>query len=129
MTKVYPVILTPSELGYVVSVPDLDIDTQGHDIAEAVYMTRDAIGLWGICEEDAGRAIPEPSTTVPPHDSDELVTWVDIDFRKYRLMHDDSTVRMNVTLPKYLKVLGEEARINFSHELQERLKERLHVAR
>ncbi len=36
-------------------------------------------------------------------------------------------VRMNVTLPKYLKILGEEVGINFSHELQERLKERLRV--
>jgi len=125
MVKVYPVILSPADVGYVVSVPDLDIDTQGKDLAEAIYMTRDAIGLWGICELDDGRAIPEPSVTEPAHTEGELVSWVDIDFDKYRLMSDKSTVRMNITLPKYLKALGDEAGINFSQELQERLKERL----
>ena len=125
MTKVYPIVLTPASVGYVVSVPDLDINTQGKDLAEAIYMARDAIGLWGICEQDDGHRIPEPSTTAPVYEEGELVTWVDIDFDKYRLMSDMSSVRMNITLPKYLKALGDEAGVNFSQELQERLKERL----
>ncbi|MDL2235413.1 type II toxin-antitoxin system HicB family antitoxin [Christensenellaceae bacterium OttesenSCG-928-L17] len=128
MTKVYPVILTPTPQGYVVTVPDLDINTQGKDLSEAIYMARDAIGLWGITEQDDGRIIPEPSSCEPQHEPTELVSWVDIDFDKYRLMQDMSTVRMNVTLPKYLKVLGDDAKLNFSQELQERLKERLHVS-
>ena len=123
--KVYPVILTPDECGYAVYVPDLNINTQGGDLAEAIYMARDAIGLWGICEEDDGRVIPEPSLAEPPHDRDELVSWVDIDFAKYRKANDMTTMRINVSIPKYLKVLGDEAGINFSQELQERLKERL----
>ena len=127
MTKVYPVILTPTDTGYVVSVPDLDIDTQGKDMAEAIYMARDAIGLWGICEEDDGRAIPEPSLAEPDHEPNEMVSWVDIDFAKYRKANDMTTMRINVTVPKYLKVLGDDAGVNFSQELQERLKERLHV--
>jgi predicted RNase H-like HicB family nuclease len=125
MTKVYPVILTPSEPGYVVTVPDLDINTQGRDIAEAIFMARDAIGLWGICEQDDGRTIPEPSSSEPTHETGELISWIDIDFAKYRKANDMSTMRINVSVPKYLKVLGDEAGINFSQELQERLKERL----
>jgi len=124
MVQVYPVILTPDPVGFVVHVPDLDIDTQGKDIAQAVQMARDAIGLWGICEQDAGRTIPEPSCTEPPHESNELITWIDIDFTRYRVAHDMSAARINVTIPRYLKMLGEDAGINFSHELQERLKER-----
>jgi len=129
MTKVYPIILTPAALGngkgYVVHVPDLEIDTQGRDLAEAIEMARDAIGLWGICEQDDGREIPEPATVEPAHESGELVSWVDIDFAKYRKANDMTTMRINVSVPKYLKVLGDEASINFSQELQERLKERL----
>jgi predicted RNase H-like HicB family nuclease len=125
LTKVYPVILTPTKDGYVVSVPDLAINTQGKDLAEAIYMARDAIGLWGICEQDDGRSIPEPSKKEPKHAAGELVSWVDINFAGYRRANDMTTVRINVSVPKYLKVLGEEAGINFSHELQERLKERL----
>ena len=128
MTKVYPIILSPTPNGYVVTVPDLDINTQGKDLPEAICMARDAIGLWGICEQDDGRCIPEPSINEPKHDKTELVSWVDIDFDKYRLQNDMSTVRMNITLPKYLKALGDEAGVNFSQELQERLKERFHYA-
>ncbi len=127
MTKVYPIILTPADTGYVVTVPDLDINTQGKDLAEAIYMARDAIGLWGISEEDDGRQIPEPSIIKPEHESQELVLWVDIDFAKYRRANDMKTMRINVSVPKYLKVLGENAGINFSQELQERLKEKLKV--
>ncbi|MHB8074227.1 type II toxin-antitoxin system HicB family antitoxin [Desulfosporosinus fructosivorans] len=125
MTKAYPIVLTPTQTGYVVTVPDLDINTQGKDIAEAIYMARDAIGLWGITEQDDGRKIPEPSSIEPEHESNELVTWVDIDFDKYRKANDMTTMRINVSVPKYLKVLGDEAGVNFSQELQERLKEKL----
>ena len=131
MIKVYPVILTPVKIGiedgYSVYVPDLDIDTQGFSLAEAIFMARDAIGLWGICEQDDGRDIPEPSVAEPLHETDELISWVDIDFAKYRKANDMTTMRINVSVPKYLKVLGDEVGINFSQELQERLRERLHV--
>ena len=123
--KVYPVVLTPVETGYVVTVPDLDINTQGNDLADAIYMARDAIGLWGISEEDDGLAIPEPSAEEPVHGPQELISWVDIDFARYRKAHDMTTMRINVSVPKYLKVLGDEAGVNFSQELQERLKEKL----
>lgn len=123
MVKVYPAIITPDGEWYVVTVPDLDINTQGKDLAEAIYMARDAIGLWGISEQDDGRAIPEPSAKEPPHGPDELVSWVDIDFDKYRRAHDMTTMRINVSVQKYLKAMGDERGINFSQELQYRLKE------
>ena len=84
MTKAYPIILTPDTGGYAVYVPDLEINTQGDNLAEALYMARDAIGAWGICQQDAGRTIPEPTTVEPHHEEYELVSWVDIDFDKYR---------------------------------------------
>ncbi|MCL2053600.1 MAG: type II toxin-antitoxin system HicB family antitoxin [Oscillospiraceae bacterium] len=87
MTRAYPIVLTPDLKGYVVSVPDLNINTQGDNLPEALYMARDAIGAWGICRQDAGKAIPEPSKTVPCHEEDELVSWVDIDFDKYRRLN------------------------------------------
>ena len=127
MTKVYPVILTPCESSFIVTVPDLDINTQGKDIAEAIYMARDAIGLWGICEQDDGRDIPEPSSIEPPHEAHELVSWIDIDFDKYRRANDMMSERTNITLPRYLKNLANDAGLNLSQELQARLKEVLHI--
>ena len=127
MMRVYPIVLTPDTGGYVVYVPDLDINTQGGDIAEALFMARDAIGLWGICEQDAGRPIPDPSTSEPPHEAGDLVSWVDIDFDKYRRASDMTSERTNITLPRYLKNLANDAGLNLSQELQFRLKEVLRI--
>ncbi|HCW79768.1 MAG TPA: HicB family protein [Ruminococcaceae bacterium] len=128
MKKVYLVVLTPAEHGYVVSAPDLQINTEGNDIADAIEMARDAIGLWGIAEQDAGRQIPEPSTVKVEHKPDEIVTLVDIDFDAYRRANDMRTIRKNVTVPSWLNDLAEKANVNFSQVLQEGLKQRLHVA-
>ena len=128
MKTVYPILLTPAEHGYVVYVPDLEINTEGDDLADAIEMARDAIGLWGISEEDAGREIPKASGTMPHPAKDELVTLVDIDFVAYRRANDLRTVRKNVTLPSWLNDLAEKNGVNFSQVLQESLKERLNVS-
>lgn len=128
MKEVYPVILHPeSEGGYSVTVPDLSIGTQGETVAECIDMARDAIGLWGICEQDEGRTIPCPSNLYPSHEENEIVTLVDIDFDAYRRAQDMRTVRKNVTIPSYLNDMAERAGINFSQILQEGLKQRLGV--
>ena len=128
MKQVYPVILHPEpEGGFSVSVPDLNIGTQGETIAECIDMARDAIGLWGICEQDEGRVIPEPSGLMPEHEEGDLVTLVDIDFDAYRRAHDMRTIRKNVTIPSYLNDLAERAGVNFSQVLQDGLKQRLGV--
>lgn len=128
MKQIYPIILTPeSDGGYSVFVPDLDIGTQGETIAECIDMARDAIGLWGICEQDAGRTIPTASKLSPIHTKDELVTLVDVDFDAYRRANDMRAVRRNVTLPSYLNELGEKAGLNFSQVLQDGLRQRLGV--
>ena len=124
---IYPVIISPDGDGYIVHIPDFDSGTQGDSIAEAIMMAKDAIGLLGITKEDKGKPIPKPSTTEPAHKPGEMVAWVDVDFKRYRLLHDRKTVRVNVSIPRYLKALGEEAGINFSRELQERLMEKLAV--
>ena len=128
MKQVYPVILHPEpEGGFSVSVPDLNIGTQGETVTECIDMARDAIGLWGICEQDEGRVIPEPSGLTLEHQEGELVTLVDIDFDAYRRAHDMRTIRKNVTIPSYLNDLAERAGVNFSQVLQDGLKQRLGV--
>jgi predicted RNase H-like HicB family nuclease len=127
MSKVYPVIFTPVQDGYVVTVPDLDINTQGKDMSEAIFMARDAIGLWGISEQDAKREIPEPSTSEPLRDDGDLISWVDIDFDEYRRKNDNRTVRRNVTLPAWLDEAASKANINVSGFIQSALKEYLKI--
>ena len=127
MKKAYPVIITPTKKWYVVYVPELEINTQGKDLPDAIEMARDAISLWGVSEQDSGRDIPEPSTIEPKHGKQDIVTWVDVDFDKYRESYDTTAVRVNVTLPRYLKNRALEAGINFSKELQNVLKDKLAI--
>ncbi len=45
MTVVYPVVFTPMEEGgYLAYVPDLKINTQGEDLAQAILMARTRSG-------------------------------------------------------------------------------------
>ena len=122
MKKVYPVKLTPAENGYVVTIPDLNINTEGSDIANAIEMARDAIGLWSIAEQDAGRSIPAPKSFKIQCDEDEISALVDIDLEAYRKSYYNRTVRKNVTIPYWLNELAEKNKANFSALLQEAIK-------
>lgn len=127
--QIYPIILHPEEQGgFSVDVPDLGIGTQGETVAECIEMARDAIGLWGICQQDEGKEIPVPTTLSPACSPDDIVTIVDIDFAAYRRANDLRAVRKNVTLPSWLCYLAETAGVNFSQVLQDGLKAKLHVA-
>lgn len=128
MKTAYPIILTPAETGYLVYVPDLDINTEGADLADAIDMASDAIGLWGISAQDMGRAIPPASKTLPECKPGETAAYALVDFDAYRRANDLRTVRKNVTLQSWLNDMAERAGINFSQVLQEALKQRLGVA-
>ena len=52
MRVAYKIILSKAENGYLVTVPDFNCNTRGDDIADAMYMARDVIGLMGITLED-----------------------------------------------------------------------------
>lgn len=127
MKLVYPVIFTPvREGGYTAYVPDLDINTQGEDLAEAISMARDAIGIVGIDMEDDGKVFPKPSMSVE-HAPDEIVSMVDVDLIAYRRATERRTVRRNVSLPSWLNAAAEEAGLNVSAILQNALKQQLNL--
>ncbi len=128
MKAVFPVIFTKLEDGYMAYVPDMDINTQGDDLAEAIEMARDAIGIMGIDMEDEGKPVPAPSK--PDQivcGVGEIVSMVDIDFMAYRRANERRTVRRNVSLPSWLNVEAEKAGLNVSAVLQSALKRELHI--
>ena len=118
----------------------MDIYTEGKNLADAIEMARDAIGLKGIDYEDDGKELPVPSTVdeamkKAKEDTEVfdysigILTLVDIDFLEYRNRMDNKTVRRNVTLPNWLNVEAEKAHINVSRVLQEALMAKLNVSR
>jgi len=128
---VYPVILTPAkEGGYCVYVPDFDNNTQGDDLAEAIYMAEDVIAMMGLYRQDDGEALPEPSDIgdidINPGDIKTLVT---VDFDEYRRKTEKKVIKKTLSLPSWLNVEAEEAGINFSATLQEALRSKLGIAK
>lgn len=128
MKIVYPVIFTKQpEGGYMAYVPDLDINTQGDDLPEAIAMARDAIGLVGIDMQDDGKPFPAPSEQVD-HAAGDIVSLVDVDLLAYRRANEQRTVRRNVTLPSWLNAAANEAGLNVSAILQTALKQQLNFS-
>ena len=127
MKIAYPIILTPNESGYLVYVPDFNINTEGRDIADAIDMASDAISMPGVCLQDLGKDVPAASPTLPACQENEIAAFAVVDFEAYRRANDMRTVRKTVTLPNYLSELATQAGVNFSQVLQEGLKQRLGV--
>ncbi|MEG2381457.1 MAG: type II toxin-antitoxin system HicB family antitoxin [Oscillospiraceae bacterium] len=126
MKAAYPIVLTQGESFVVVQIPDFNIGTQGVDFADAMYMARDAIGLMGMDMEDDKETIPKPSAmTSVPHNKDDIVTFVDVDFAEYRRKHEMRMVKKNCTIPSWLNEKAEEQGVNFSNVLQSALKKQL----
>lgn len=117
--KAFPIVLSKEADGYFVSIPDFGIETQGKDIADAIYMARDAIGLMGIDMQDDGKELPDPSEEVEVDNPKDIVTFVDVDFDEYRKKVDNKAVKKNCTIPYWLNVEAEKAGINYSKLLQE----------
>lgn len=129
MKNTYPIVLIPDEVGYVVYVPDFDINTEGDNLTEAIEMARDAIGIIGIDYEDDKKLLPVPTEfSKVEHKANEIVTLVDVDFTEYRKKNDTRTVRRNVTLPAYLDYAASQSGINVSALLQSALKQKLNLA-
>ena len=133
MKQVYPVFIEKEGKILAVYVPDMNLYTQGMDMADAIHMARDIIGLHGIGMEDDKEELPIPSTSEEAiakakanteiiDFSQEVLTFVDVDFTEYRREQENRTVRRNVSLPNWLNTAAEKADINVSAVLQEALK-------
>lgn len=99
MRKAYKIILKQEKKGYSVFIPDFDTGTQGNDLADAIYMARDCIGLLGITMQDMGQKIPKPDTAECTPEPGDIVTYVDVDFKEYRRKHDHKKVKKTLTIP------------------------------
>ena len=107
MKQVYPAFIVDtndgSEHPFLVCVPDMEIFTEGDTFADAIEMARDAIELTGISMEDNGDGLPVPSNQTEAMEkvkqdteyidfSKGILTYVDVDFSKYRKKVDTKTV-------------------------------------
>lgn len=109
-----------------VEVPDLKQFTQGHGIADAMYMARDLIGTYYL---DVNEVIKPGSNkdyvSEFVGEGEQSTIYVDIDIDEYRKKYEKKMVRKNVTIPSWLNYRAEQENINVSRVLQEALMQKL----
>ena len=125
--RVYPIILIDEGTGFYVEIPDFGIATQGADLADAIAMARDAIGLMGIDMIDEGKELPTPNSVDFKIKVGDICTLVDVDFVEYRRRVDNKAVKKNCTIPYWLSVEAEKAGLNYSKILQDAIIKRLNL--
>lgn len=117
----YPVIFEKEDDGYFVTVPDLNINTQGENLPDAIMMARDLISLYILDHEEEGKDIVLPDTVDFKLPKGAILSYVDLDMASYRKKYGNKTVKKNCTIPAWLNNKAEELNINFSQTLQEAL--------
>jgi len=128
---VYPAIFEPDEEagGYSVYFPDIEgCYTQGEDITDAMDMAQDALCLMLYDMEKKGVEIPAASKQgdITAKQGD-IVNLIGCDTRFYKNYFEGKSVKVNVTLPLWLKEEGEKRHVNFSQLLQNGVKEYLQI--
>lgn len=116
---------------YNVSFPDIPgCLTFGTDVADAIYMAKDALEGYLLVSEDEGDVIPEASSYQSFSQlvrEKDFIHYVEADTEAARKREDQKVVNKMVTLPNYLVQLGKENNINFSALLQQALKNELNI--
>ena len=125
---IYPAIFHKEEVGgYSVTFPDLPgCNTEGNDLAEALYMAQDALGLYLYSLKQDKMPLPQsmqPEALIL--DKDSFVTLVEWDEVAYLRRTSNKAVKKTLTIPECMNTLAEEKNINFSKTLQEALLEKL----
>ena len=93
-TYVYPAIFEKEEKGFSVVFPDLGIATSGENLAEAIYMARDALSLMLYDMEESGDTIPQASEIEAVSVSgDQFVSLVDCNTIRRNAMPTDKEMK------------------------------------
>lgn len=127
---IYPALFDPGdEHGYCITFPDLPgIVTQGETIEEALAMAKEALELHIYGMEEDNDPIPSPShpneLDLPPG---AFVSLIEVWMPPVRDEMANRAVKKTLTIPQWLNDIAEKKKVNYSHILQESLKDYLGV--
>ena len=125
MKYVYPAILYPDDGKIGVTVPDLPgCHTFGNNMADALFIAKDAVEMWLWNAENENLAIP-PASENPSIKPNETLSLIAADTEEYRKANDTRAIKKTLSIPSWLNHQAEKANAPFSQILQEGLKEYL----
>lgn len=126
---IYPAIFEYDKDGISILFPDLPgcISCASND-EEALYMAKDALGLFiASCEED-GDELPSPtSLNKIKLKSNQRPALIEVNMPLFREAIFNISVKKTLTIPKWINDLAEKNNINFSQVLQSALKKCLGI--
>jgi predicted RNase H-like HicB family nuclease len=127
----YPAVFDyeDAETGIHVEFPDFEgCFTSGRDEAEALEMARERLAIEIVDYENEGKELPKPSLLVSiQKEEQQAVILVDVFMPPYRDEFAEKATKTTITLPKWLKDLAEQKKVNYSRLLQDSLKNYLGV--
>lgn len=121
---IYPAIFEYEKKGISISFPDLPgCISCAKDDEEALYMAKDALGLYIVCAEEDGEVLPIPTKLNKIIlNQNQKVSLIEVNMPLFRDAVQNSAVKKTLTIPKWLNELAEKNHINFSQVLQTALK-------
>jgi predicted RNase H-like HicB family nuclease len=126
----YPAIFeNEQEGGYSIYFPDIEgCYTQAKDTTEGIENANDALCLMLYELEKQGKSIPKPTNikNIKVGENDR-VTLIACDTQFYKNYFEGKSVKINTTIPLWLKEAGEKRNVNFSQILQNGVKEYLQL--
>ncbi|MBO5125275.1 MAG: type II toxin-antitoxin system HicB family antitoxin [Spirochaetaceae bacterium] len=127
MDKVsYLAIMERSDEGYSVYFPDVPgCISWGKDVEEAQIKAREALDLhlYGLVAEN--ERLPEASASVKIQNPTDIVCLISTYPKIFKERFENKKVKVNVTIPNWLKNQAVAEKVNFSQVLELSLKEML----
>ena len=126
---IFPAIFDYSEDGISIEFPDLPgcLPCANHT-EEALKNSQEAMALHLYSMEKDGDVIPESSPiTQLRTESNQAVVLVDVWMPAFRDQMENKAIKKTLTIPKWLNDLAEQKNVNFSHVLQNALKNYLGI--
>ncbi len=126
---IYPAIFEYANDGISISFPDLPgcISCAKTD-EEALYMAKDALGLYIACSEEDKEEIKKPSKLNEIKlKENERAVLIEINMPLFREAVQNTSVKKTLTIPKWINDLAERNNINFSQLLQMAIKDNLGI--
>ena len=126
---IYPAVFDYEKDGISITFPDLPgcISCASND-EEALYMAKDALGLYIVCAEEDKEELPSPtSLNKLILSKNQKATLIEVNMPVFRDAMQNSAVKKTLTIPKWLNDIAEKNKINFSQVLQTSLKNILNL--
>ena len=124
----YPAVFNKEpEGGYTIYFPDIEgCYTQADDVAEGIENAGDALCLMLYEYEKEKKPVPKATSLKDIKVSGEdISTLIACDTRFYMDFFESKSVKINATIPLWLKEAGEKNHVNFSAILQNGLRKYL----